>query len=322
MPAAIRSKFWIALPLAALFLLARPSGAFSSSPEDMPTIVPRVVAEEPVKLEAVSLGDQPAVDGRGLEWEDVPEAVVALWPTVARDPDNHLGPVDLRIKAGVFEETLYLMLNWPDPLPNATHQSWVWDFTMNRYRPGNDLEDRLALRFGLNEGFAACPLTGPPQLADLWIWRAARSNPAGYALDAVHVVKDSPISDGRPWRLPDGSVRWIGIRPDEGEDFTYTLTYSGYKGDIVPRFIVKKAEKLKGSRKDVKAKGIWLEGFWTLELARAFDTGSPDDIVFRLGEVVELSISASNRGEGAHESVSPLIKLILPQPTEKQTASR
>jgi hypothetical protein len=288
----------------------------------MPTIVPRLITEGPIKVEAVSLEEEPSMDGRMLEWEEVPEAVVPLWPTVDRDPDNHLGPVDLRIKAGVFQDVLYLMLNWPDPLPNATHLSWVWDFTMNRYRPGGDLEDRLALRFGWGDGFEACPLSGPPHRADLWLWRAARSNPVGYALDAVQVVGDSPIPDGRPWRLPDGRVRWLAIRPDEGEDFIYARTYSGYRGDIVPRYIVKKAEKLSGSRKDVEAKGIWLEGFWTLELARALDTGSTDDIVFRRGEVVELSISASNRGEGAHESVSPLIKLILPQPTEKQTASR
>lgn len=309
----------LAAPLIAAGLLVQAS---ASPPGEVPTIYPRASGEATVKAHAVELGDEPILDGRDLEWEEVPEAVVPLWPTVERDPDNHLGPVDLHLKAGIYEGVLYLRLRWPDPLPNATHLSWVWDFTRNSYRPGTDLEDRLALRFGWGEGFSACPLAGSPHRADLWLWRAARSNPVGYAMDAVQVVSDSPLNDGHPWRLPDGSVRWLAFRLDEGEDFTYTKTYSGYRGDIVPQFIVKKAEKLSGSRMDVEAKGIWLDGFWTLEMARGLDTASPDDVPFRRGEVVELSISAANQGEGAHESVSPLIKLILPPEDQKQTAQR
>jgi hypothetical protein len=307
--------------LAVLACLIGPFSVKASSLEDMPTIVPRPTTEPPVKVEAVKLDGAPEVDGRGLEWEEVPEAVAPLWPTVKRDPDNHLGPVDLRIKAGVFEETLYLMLHWPDPLPNATHLSWVWDFTMNRYFPGTDLEDRLALRFALDDKFSACPLAGSPQGADLWLWRAARTNPVGYALNAFHLVSASSLTDGRPWKLPDGEVRWLAIRPDQGgDDFTYTLSYDSYRGDIVPRYIVNKAEKLSAIQKRIVAKGIWLEGFWTLELARAFDSEVPADVVFRPGTVFEMSVSAANRGEGAHESVSPLIKLIIPHSEEIQTA--
>lgn len=309
----------LAASLIIIGLLA-PSAIYCA--QDVPTIYPRTSTEAPVKAEAVELDDEPTLDGRDLEWEGVPEAVVPLWPTVERDPDNQLGPVDLHLKAGLFGDVLYLRFQWPDPLPNATHLSWVWDFTRNSYRPGSDLEDRLAVRFGWSEGFSACPLAGSPHRADLWLWRAARSNPVGYAVDAVQVVSDSPISGGHPWRLPDGRVRWLAFKLDGGEEFTYTKTYSGYRGDIVPKFIVKKAEKLSGSRMDVEAKGIWLDGFWTLELARSLDTTSPDDVLFRRGEVVELSISAANQGAGAHESVSPLIKLILPPEDQKQTAQR
>jgi hypothetical protein len=306
--------------LAAAALLAFTGLLDGGWAQEIPTIYPRTIKEGPIELTVVPLADEPTLDGRDLEWKEIQEAVVPLWPTVERDPDNHLGPVDLMLKAGSFKDRLYLLLRWPDPSPSTTHLSWVWDFTTNSYRQGQDREDRLAIRWGLDESFRACLLGGPPHRADLWLWQAARTNPVGYALDATQLVSLKPIADGKPWRTPGGKVRWLALRLDKGAAFTYSPKYSSYKGDIVPRFIVKKAEKLSGSRKDVEAKGLWVEGYWTLEMARNFKTDDPNDIAFERGSVVELAISAANRSEGAHESVSPLIRLRFP-PKAKKTAS-
>jgi hypothetical protein len=46
---------------------------------------------------------------------------------------------------------------------------------------------------------------------------------------------------------------------------------------------------------DVKAKGVWRDGMWTLELRRALDTGNADDVVFTRGQAVAAGIAVFDR---------------------------
>jgi hypothetical protein len=50
-----------------------------------------------------------------------------------------------------------------------------------------------------------------------------------------------------------------------------------YQGDMVRRFTTRTPQS---SRADIKAKGVWADGRWTIEFARALDTGAQDDVIF------------------------------------------
>ena len=52
-------------------------------------------------------------------------------------------------------------------------------------------------------------------------------------------------------------------------------------GTLMPSALSK--APLRGDRGDVRARGRWRDGLWTLELARLQDTGSPFDVPLAAG---------------------------------------
>ena len=64
---------------------------------------------------------------------------------------------------------------------------------------------------------------------------------------------------------------------DEGRAAYETLTYDRYVDQRTTRYAIGKPS---GSRADVRAKGVWKDGYWTLEFSRKLVTGYPDDVQF------------------------------------------
>ena len=77
------------------------------------------------------------------------------------------------------------------------------------------------------------------------------------------------------------------------------------KADRLPSF---ETQKPSGSVANVAARGQWSAGTWSLEFARALNTGAADDVVFRPGQKLLGQIAVFNRGNAEHKSVSePLL---------------
>ncbi len=49
-----------------------------------------------------------------------------------------------------------------------------------------------------------------------------------------------------------------------------------------------------GSAADVRAKGAWAAGKWTLEFARKLDTGNPDDTRFDIARAYKFAVGVHN----------------------------
>lgn len=148
---------------------------------------------------------------------------------------------------------------------------------------------------------------------DMWHWRAHRSNPIGYADDTY--VLDTRSSDstenggmystnwdgdlGQPKYMFDPEITgqyamdWDKLTAlDYSQDEWYYLSnqntvpfdpdHEWQEGDTLPRRVLGDPS---GSRADIWAQGIALEGGWDLELRRALDTGHPteDKILSHLG---------------------------------------
>ena len=66
-----------------------------------------------------------------------------------------------------------------------------------------------------------------------------------------------------------------------------------------------------GDRGDVKARGFWRNGEWTVEFARRLSTGSPFDIAFR-GELY-LGVAPFDNAESKHAYHLKPIRLVIEQ---------
>ncbi|MBF0161955.1 MAG: hypothetical protein HQL88_06680 [Magnetococcales bacterium] len=204
------------------------------------------------------------------DWQ--PEGAEAGAAARPEEPDKQV-----RIRMGHRDGRLYLAAQWPDKTQNALYRSWK--LSHGQYVRANAGDDMFVVRFQLGDSFNRCMLTNTPYRTDLWRWSAGRSNLAGVADDMSHAFSDRPFDQpAREYEGNKGLVYFLS-RPDEGYPGWQSVPQPGPGTDAVVPGIVK-AGTPSGSRADVTATGVWENGQWTLEMARAFDTGDPGDVVF------------------------------------------
>jgi hypothetical protein len=81
-------------------------------------------------------------------------------------------------------------------------------------------------------------------------------------------------------------------------------------GAIMPNMVL---EDLTGDRADVRAKGAWKEGRWTLETRRLLDTRNLYDVAFVPGEPVYITVATYNRTQTRHgEHITPVRVVLQP----------
>ncbi|WP_298036712.1 diguanylate cyclase [uncultured Desulfuromonas sp.] len=173
----------------ALFLLGLSCSAFGSG-------------RQSTVLTALQTDAAVAIDGNASE---------AAWakptPLEIRVSDGSIGIVTATLKALYDTDHLYLLARWPDPRPDVSKKEWLFDAGEGRWtsatytnRRGETLpldEDRFTVMWNIGDsvkGFntAACAMlchgdrmhtNGPDERVDIWHWKAARTNPLGYADD-------------------------------------------------------------------------------------------------------------------------------------------
>ncbi len=174
---------------------------------------------------------------------------------------------------------------------------------------------------------------GPEERADLWHWKSARTNPAGWADDRHLTHLPEPARGGGRRADPDSSP---GYARNETADrtapaFGYTSSApeadtravlsveaavplaqapAPQAGDVVPAYVVTRP---RGNRGDVRAAGRWMEGHWTLELRRPLETGNAEDVQFTAAGTYPFGLAVMDNGGGAvHTTAGPLALRIPP----------
>lgn len=129
---------------------------------------------------------------------------------------------------------------------------------------------------------------------DVWQWKATRTNPQGYAMDRTHrYTREKPQAKAKRYPTHHGSTIWIARPEDEGETVEKKQGAPKEKqGDRVPQYLPGMPT---GSAADVRAKGAWARGKWTLEFERKLDTGHPDDTAFRCGRTYSMAVGTHDR---------------------------
>jgi len=288
-------------PIRLLALAATVAGACAAPSPD-------AVSERRI-LVAAAADAAPVLDGRADDpvWERAEELEVKLRTATAS--------VESRVRAVVHAGTLHLLVRWRDPTEDREHKLWTQQpFAADRkwtFAVGPEREDVLAVAFPISGEFTA-DMTSPLEAVwDVWHWKAGRTDPAGFAMDRSHVYSFTGHG-GRHHveTLPDGRKLHITRPEDAGTSVTKSLPApSGpTQTNRLPQYV---PQEPSGSAADVRAKGAWADGWWTVELSRALSTGHADDADLSGNEEVLFALAVLDHAEDEEHATSGVLTLRL-----------
>jgi len=260
-------------------------------------IAGETVAGETVKVHA--LAALPVLDGDGADWMEVPGTVITLHKS---NPSATTNTRSALIKVGVYGEYVCFYIEWEDATQDDTHKPWVWDSSSQKYLASKRLEDQFALQFATGGDYTTDWFLGGEFTADMWHWKASRSNPLGLAHDKSTMVSRQKLLRAYKGVAIDGKPIYIARPADKGDKLYVTKRYRKYNQDLMPKYLL--IESPQGSVADVEARGVWAGGKWHLELRRKLNTGDPVDIVFGTGDTILGGIAVFDRSENDDHVIS------------------
>jgi hypothetical protein len=189
----------------------------------------------------------------------------------------------ITIKSVYTTDEVFFLVTFPESSPSETHKPWIWDPQEEIYREGPDREDVFLFKWSLSGNDVNLALRDlEPHRADIWFWKACRTNPSGYADDKWQSLSREPGPDTRKVMSPKYGTLYFRRAGDTGEaPFEEKFVFE-YHGDVLNKYAPRQPT---GSRGDVRAKGVWHDGQWTIEFGRKLDTGHNDDVAFIPGGV-------------------------------------
>lgn len=238
--------------------------------DELHDLVPPKRPPQEITLVSVPVIEAPTIDGIG------DETVWATAPVVTTL--DYSSQREITLQSVYTGDMVFFLVTFPDKTASETHKTWVWDAKEDIYREGPDREDVFLFKWSMSGNAVSMVLREPePHRADIWFWKAYRSNPAGYADDKWQAFTYEPSESARSIQSPKYGTLYFLRQGDTGEPAYEEKYYYEYQGDTISKY---QPRQPTGSRGDVRAKGKWREGQWTIELSRKLDTGSDDDVQF------------------------------------------
>lgn len=264
-----------------------------------------IALAEVVKLQR--LNRAPVVDGNGADWETMAATKLALHKI---NPDAKTDVSFIIIKGGIYEDHIYFFLEWQDTTEDLIHKPWVWNKKQLKYVTGPEREDRLAIQFLLRGDYSTDWFSGKNFTADMWHWKAYRSNTLGLVHDKSTIISHNKLLRSSKYRDRNGEYIYISRPSDAGDKLYRTKRYRKYDSDIMPKYILNNNPT--GSVADLKAKGVWRNNKWYLEIQRKLRTEYKDDIQFHLGQTVVGGIAVFNHSENDDHVITDNLMFKLP----------
>lgn len=224
----------------------------------------------------------PGIDG-GIEgaWD----AAVPLRVTI-REALGGGAPREVVLRALHTDDALYVLAQWPDITRSDRRDPYVWNTEIEAYERPTLADDQFALEFPLAGEFDISMLPeGKSYIADVWHWKAGRSNLDGWVDDKRHIISPEPVDGALPYQLGGRASVYIARPMDEGLAGYKTVDMpQDFQGDIVPSY---ETQTPSNSQADIRGKGVHNGTGWTLEMVRRFNTGNADDTAIDpRGEIV------------------------------------
>jgi hypothetical protein len=280
-------------------------------------------------------------DAGSSEWNQAKEAKMVLTGAGKFEGKN----IELKTKSVYTKDEILFRFEWPDK--DKSMEKNAWKFGGGKWNKIKANEDRLGLVFEINriDKFATkgCAVmchnesknekewyyavSSQKEKADMWHWKSVRSNPVGYAEDgyvAFNATKEPEKGRKRDAgsgtkaknnRTKDKSGPAYMQDPSKSASIPGTLLVAQAveiknatefeDGDQIPGYMLQPGWK--DSFGDVKAKGAWQNGKWTLMMSRKLNTGYDDDIQFNTRKKYPFSLAVfDNSGEHDSYNAEPL----------------
>jgi len=225
-------------------------------------------------VQAVKIKGSPQIDGN-IEtsiWNQTTEVIIR----------DDIANLEIKLKAVYNDSRIYFLVQFPDPDESRIHKPWTWNKSDEIYEIGNKREDSFVFKWSLvGNDIDLSLISGTPHRADIWYWKANRTDPAGYADDKMHTLSESNCQKCTTIPQKNGDFLYLQRHSDFGKSAYKIKVPMGYEEDEMMQFL---NQKPTDSRADIQAKGQWLNGIWTIEFARLLDTGNQDDIKFVKGK--------------------------------------
>jgi len=221
-------------------------------------------------LHALKVTTPPTIDGHAEE---------SVWQRATPlSVHDAIADIDITLKAVYTDQNIYLVASFDDATENRFHRSLVWNSEIESYENGPSREDVVVLKWNMSPHDTDLTLhSDRPYRADIWFWKAHRTDHSGHADDKFQFYTTTRKKNGQQLISKSGKVFYLQRLGDEGDSAYLPKLYVTYAGAIVEKY---RLVMPTGSRADILAKGVWQDGRWTIEFSRALDTGHSDDIQF------------------------------------------
>ena len=245
-------------------------------------------------ITARKVGQGPLIDGSGKDpvWEKA-QALITY---------DKIADINITLKAVYTDKEIFFLVTFFDPDESRIHKEWVWDKDSRMYKPGPGREDAFVFKWNMGVGPVDLSVySDDPYMTDIWFWKACRTDPSGFADDKMDLLNSFEMPKTMKIISKSGKVMYLQRLGDTGEPaFKDTLPVE-YTGDVVLNF---RNQVPTLSRADIKARGIWSDGKWTIEFARALNTGKADDLQFIPGKSYQFGVSRYEIAARAPEATS------------------
>ncbi len=250
-------------------------------PGEYQELVDHVREPKEIRLECKYADFQPVIDG--VESEEI-------WGQVKEiETLDYSSQRPITLKTYHDDENIYFIAKYPAATASEQHKSLVWSDKEQVYIEGMDREDTLVLKWSMSGGnMSFDPALVEPHTADIWFWKACRSNPAGYLDDKSQIVSVENVEGGYELSSEKYGRLFLLRKADEGRSCVSEEMFFENYGPAVKKFYSREPQ---GSRADIRGKGKWVDGYWTIEFARKLDTGNSDDVVMSYGKENVFGIS-------------------------------
>lgn len=249
------------------------------------------------KVKSTLVETAPVLDG-----VDGDPAWAGVKPVIVKDQAS--GAMIL-LRAVHTRDKVYFSVQFPDKAQTPLHKPWIWNAEQKAYETGAHREDTFVFKWNMmDKAVDLSNFSDDSYTADVWYWKANRTNLAGYADDKHHELGDRKEGKVTEVTSVTGKPRYLARKSDQGKSAYQDYKPTTYEGDLVDRYRKRTPE---GSRADVKAKGKWGGGFWYIEFERAMHTGHDDDVQFDPsgGQEYQFGISVFSLYGKPHDPNSP-----------------
>lgn len=137
-----------------------------------------------------ALADQQIVSRRTLQ----PPVIDGNGTDLVWSKDTAVITQDLMTKTKVTlksihtNQEIFFLVRYPDPKEERQHKDLVWDKENELYVTGPKREDSFVIKWNMSPFPVDLTLSADkPYQADIWFWKAARTDKMGYADDKMQI---------------------------------------------------------------------------------------------------------------------------------------